>query len=130
MTKQPLTRNTITVKQIKALRNDALEAGDYRQVDWCDIALAAHEHSDSEGNGLISPSGVQTTRSMARKICADVINAAAGEDDLGSKSMAHATKGVHARRIAQENADVSHGKKSPSQLKHEIAAILGTRRYS
>lgn len=76
-----LTADTITVKQIKALRNEALAADDLRQVDWCDIALAAHERSDSEGHALISPTGVPTTRSKAREVCADVINYARGRDD-------------------------------------------------
>lgn len=76
-----VTADTITTKQIKALRNEALAADDSRQVDWCDIALAAHERADSEGNDLIGPDGVQTTRSKAREVCADVINYAAGEDD-------------------------------------------------
>jgi hypothetical protein len=186
MTRQPLTGATITPKQIKALRDEAIAAGDYRQADWCDVALASHERTDSEGNTLFAPSGVQTTRSKAREVCADVINYAAGQEDSGTsskKTTPHASKKasyggragywniddghgnqlaaglspeILARRIAQEKADERGesvwmydprdiddegevrseeirpkvSKKNPTQLRREIAAVLGTRRYS
>jgi hypothetical protein len=83
------TAENITEAQIRRLRQDAMAAGDYPQVAWCDLALAAHETSDSHGNLLVTPDngscgrgGEQTTRTEARKICADAI--ADGAYDLVS----------------------------------------------
>lgn len=114
MTKQALTAETITTKQIKALRNEALAADDSRQVDWCDLALAAHERTDSEGGDLIAPTGVQTTRTRARQVCADAINYAAGEDDSGDKDGATAEQMEAIRKRAYNStarAMASHGVK-------------------
>lgn len=69
-----LTAETITEQQIKALRAEAQGIGDDRQVIWCDVALAAHETSDSSGNRLMSPDGDRVTRSRARSACAYAIN--------------------------------------------------------
>lgn len=80
-----ITADTITAEQIKALRGEALAADD-SYIDWCDLALAAHERSDSEGFDLIAPATSRTeeprivTRTKAREVCADAINYAAGED--------------------------------------------------
>lgn len=70
-----LTADTITREQIRDLRNEALAASDYVTVDMCDVALAAHEAADSEGNPLFASDGKPTTRTEAREACADAINA-------------------------------------------------------
>lgn len=71
------TYTTITIDQINALRSEACAAGDDRMVDWCDIALADHEDSNSQGEPLIDPDGDVTARTVGRAICAHAINAAA-----------------------------------------------------
>lgn len=69
--------DTITTKEIRALREEAKAHRDYVMADWCDVALAAHETADSEGCDLLDPvTGEATCRSQAREICADAINAA------------------------------------------------------
>ncbi len=75
-----ITAYTVTTQRIMQLRSEALETSDYRMVDWCDIALAAYERADSEGHALIAPSGVQTTRSKARAVCADALNYVTGRE--------------------------------------------------
>lgn len=70
------TNTGITNKQILALRTEALIAGDYRQVDICDVALAAHETATEQGEDLTGPDGEPMTRSEARDLCADVIASA------------------------------------------------------
>jgi len=67
------TPETITTRQIRSLRDEALAAGDYAQVDICDVALAAHETADAEGGELRGPDGEVWTRSEARTECARVI---------------------------------------------------------
>jgi hypothetical protein len=77
-----LTAETITIRQIRDLRAEAEEYSDYHQVDWCDLALAAHETSDADGHHLQSPDGDRAvTRTEARQICADAINAARAQAD-------------------------------------------------
>lgn len=73
-----ITADTITTEQIKALREEALAAGDRAQVDLCDVALAAHETADAEGGELRGPDGEIWTRTEAREACADAINAGQG----------------------------------------------------
>ena len=70
--------DTVTDEQIKALREEALAAGDRAQVDLCDVALAAHETADAEGGELRGPDGEIWTRTEAREACADAINAGQG----------------------------------------------------
>lgn len=73
-----ITSDTITTDQIKALRSEALSAGDTVMYGWCWLALASREKCNSEGEPLLDPeTGETTTRTKARAICADVINAAA-----------------------------------------------------
>ena len=55
-----LNPSTITRAQIEALRSEAAEAGDTRQVEWCDAALM--------------PLGGLGARDTARQVCADAIN--------------------------------------------------------
>ena len=72
------TARTITTAQIKALRSEARAAGDVIMVDFCDLALAYTNEADSSGDALINPlTGLRTTRAVARRVCADAINAAA-----------------------------------------------------
>jgi hypothetical protein len=71
----------ITADQIRTLRDEAIAAGDYRQADLCDLALAPHETSDSQGGDLIGPDGQPWTRSEAAEECARVIADAAAHDD-------------------------------------------------
>ena len=74
---EPLTADTITAKQIRALHDEAVAAGDYLMSDICQIALAAHETADEQGGDLIGPDGRVWTRTEARESCADAINEAA-----------------------------------------------------
>lgn len=60
-----LTADTITVSQIRALRDEALAHGDSRQVDICDVALCAD--------------GPPAPRTEARGQCAAVIAYALAE---------------------------------------------------
>lgn len=53
MTKLTLTADTITDDQIRARRELAIAAGDYATVTSCDVALAPHETTDSEGRQLL-----------------------------------------------------------------------------
>lgn len=77
-----LTAETITTRQIRDLRDEAMEASDYRMVDWCDVALASHETSDSAGRELQGPGNHGTcTRTDAREICADAINNARAQQE-------------------------------------------------
>lgn len=69
----------VTKKQIRALHEEALAAGDYRQVGICDLALAAHETADEFGNSLVGPDGKIWTRTEAREECARVITDATAE---------------------------------------------------
>lgn len=76
-----LTAKTITTRQIKALREEALTAGDYRTVDTCDVALADHETANNDGTPLVGSDGQPTTRTDARAILADAFNEAAAMGD-------------------------------------------------
>jgi len=69
----------ITVAEIVRLREAAVEDGDDRQVECCDLALSRWETQDVDGNGdvtdLVWPwNGAPATRSEARRICAEVIS--------------------------------------------------------
>ena len=55
-----MTADNITRAQIEALRAEAAEAGDLRQVEWCDAALL--------------PLCGLGARRTARQVCADAIN--------------------------------------------------------
>lgn len=71
-----LTAETITTAQIRTLRNEAVAAGDYAQVDICDRALATDDSTtDQDGNEVAR---ADLSREDARAECADVINA--GQD--------------------------------------------------
>ena len=50
-------------------------------MTWCDIALSPYETVDAEGMPLVAPDGEPTTRTAARLICEDVIDAAAAMAD-------------------------------------------------
>lgn len=64
----------ITDQQIKQLREEAMAAGDYRQVDVCYVALASREdHDDQTAETLLGPDGEPMTRTEARAECARVI---------------------------------------------------------
>lgn len=76
-----LDEDTITIEQIRKLRNEATASGDSMQVDYCDLALATHETADANGGDLIDPqTKLPITRTEARGICADAINAARAAD--------------------------------------------------
>ena len=81
MANQALTTpENITNKQIKALREEAMAAGDYRQVDLCDVALNPHETADQQtGEPLVDSDGNPITRGLARAKCAAVIAYEQGE---------------------------------------------------
>lgn len=69
-----LTAETVTESQIKTLREECRAEGDTNLADICDLALAANEDSDSQGDHLIAPHGEPVTRSWARGICAAAIS--------------------------------------------------------
>ena len=71
-----LTAETITNKQIRALRDGAAEADDPITVDFCTIALG-NEDSDGTGTTLGKPCTVE----QARAECARVINDARAQED-------------------------------------------------
>lgn len=76
-----LTAETITTKQIRALREEATKVGDDRQVDYCNVALAAHRRDNADGSPLVWPwNGQPADRDVAREVCADAINEAAAVD--------------------------------------------------
>lgn len=78
MTTTTTPGNVITTAQIRALRSEAVLAGDYVTADYCGIALAYSEHADDVGAELVDPvTGNPITRSQAREVCADAIRAAA-----------------------------------------------------
>jgi hypothetical protein len=63
---------TITDKQIRQLREEALACGDYRQVDVCNRALAT-DTVDQDGHEIAFASW---TQEEARTACAEAIHAA------------------------------------------------------
>ena len=76
-----MNSQTITIVQIRTLRNNALDADDSRLAEWCDVALSTGERYDSEGVPLVSPgTGLACTRTEAREVCAESINAANQQD--------------------------------------------------
>lgn len=76
-----LTADDITPSQIRSLRSEAATHGDDLLVAWCNVALAYAEDGDEVGDDLRDPvTGEVVTRSEARAVCADVINAAAAAD--------------------------------------------------
>lgn len=65
----------MTEAQIRALRDEALKAGDYSQVDICNRALAPDGSAvDQDGNPLAL---ADWTQEEAREECARVIAAGA-----------------------------------------------------
>lgn len=69
---------TITNAQIRTLRTEARAAGDDVTAAYCELALAYTETADVDGADLLDPiSGEAITRTEARAVCADAINAAA-----------------------------------------------------
>ena len=76
-----LNAETITARDIRALRAEAEAAGDYRQIDWCDVCLAGREETNDDGMPLVDPDGNPTTRTAAREICAAAINNARAQAD-------------------------------------------------
>lgn len=75
-------QTTITNKQIRALREEAMAAGDHVAADYCGIAFAYSERADEVGAELVDPvTGNPITRSDARAVCAEMIaNTAAMAD--------------------------------------------------
>jgi hypothetical protein len=71
-----LTADTITSDQIRALRSERLDAGDYRTVKSCDVALSPHETADESGDELVDYDGDVTTRSDQRDLLADLLSEA------------------------------------------------------
>lgn len=61
--------NEVTDEQIQAFLEEGLAAGDYRQVDICNVALSSHETLDNNGEELVGPDGHPMTRSEARAEC-------------------------------------------------------------
>lgn len=71
-TKVAVTAETITARQIKALRDDALAAGDYMMVDVCDRALTPDsDTTDQDGNEAALS---DWTQGEARAECASAIS--------------------------------------------------------
>lgn len=67
----------ITNKQIKALREAAISAGDYRQADLCDRALTLDSDTVDQDGNQIALSDV--TQAQARTECARVIREGQGD---------------------------------------------------
>lgn len=63
-----LTADTITDKQIQLLQDEAVEAGDTKQIDLCRLAL-----------GVTPVIAWNLTPYAARGRCADVINATSAQ---------------------------------------------------
>lgn len=63
------TKETLTDKQIKTLRSEAVAHGDYAQADICDRAMAT-DTVDQDGNKIAL---ADWTREEAREECARVI---------------------------------------------------------
>lgn len=76
MTYTKITADTITVAQIKQLREEAREHSDYQLETIASCALASHELHDSDGHLLTDYDGDPITRTDAREFCAAAINAA------------------------------------------------------
>lgn len=72
-----ITADTITDKQIRQLREEALAAGDYKQVDLCNRALA-DDTIDQDGNLIAF---AEMSAEAAREKCADAIDAAQAMND-------------------------------------------------
>ena len=68
-----------TTKQIRALRDEALLAGDSIQVDLCDVVLSG-EDSDGTGTTLGTPCSLE----YARRACARVIASAEAMAEVAS----------------------------------------------
>lgn len=103
-----LTAASVTDKQIQDLRAEAVQVGDWRQVDLCDVALGIRpQHTATDRGSIKDSSGRSITRAKARSACAKVISYAQSEAGHGaSPSRHHATK------------------KSPAQLQREINETL------
>ena len=69
-----LTGINVTATQIRALRCEALEAGDYAQVGTCDRALTLDDDTVDQDGHLIALS--EMSQKAARGLCADAISAA------------------------------------------------------
>lgn len=94
----------VTDQQLRALRTEAVRAGDYRQVDICDVALGVRPQHTATDRGSIKDSrGKSMTRAKARSVCAEVISYAQAE-----------------ARHARHHTTM----KRPAQLDREIAATL------
>jgi hypothetical protein len=74
------TTPDVTDEQIRALRQEALAAGDYRQVDICQRALAT-DTVDQDGNAIAF---ADWSREEARAECARVIAEAAAQEDAAT----------------------------------------------
>lgn len=102
----------ITDQQIRTLRTEAVTAGDWRQVDICDVALGIRpQHTATDRGSIKDSSGRSMTRTKARAACAKVISYAQGEAEHGAAPSRH-----HATQ-----------KKSPAQLEREIAKALASK---
>jgi hypothetical protein len=103
-----LTAASVTDKQIRDLRAEAVQTGDWRQVDLCDVALGIRpQHTATDRGSIKDSSGRSITRAKARSACAKVISYAQGEaGHRAAPSRHHATK------------------KTPTQLQREIDETL------
>jgi hypothetical protein len=73
---------TITNTQIRTLHTEARLHGDYTMATWCELALAYAEDGDEGGASLLDPvTGDVVTRTQAREVCAQAIEAAAAMND-------------------------------------------------
>lgn len=73
-----LNADTITVRQIEALREEALDAGDDAMVTHCTHALLAHDPVGFEGSPAEK---YNASIDESRQACADAINAARAMGD-------------------------------------------------
>ena len=86
MTNQALTADTITDKQIRALRTEAAQAGDEAQVKLCDLALtydANYEEWLHERQPHKRPAAWEDVERAhrAKHKCAQAINTARAMED-------------------------------------------------
>ncbi len=73
---------TITNDQIRSLHTEARLHDDDIMATWCELALAYAEDGDECGASLHDPvTGDVVTRTQAREVCAQAIEAAAALND-------------------------------------------------
>ena len=76
MNNTTITAETITTAQIRALRTEAAAAGDFEQVEICDVALS---RAPVRTLSVIGADGARVdVEEDCRELCADAINAGQG----------------------------------------------------